>query len=139
MTRLLGSCFGLGLAPWAPGTFGTLGGLLAAWLLPNDLALAGAAVVLFFAGVALANTLSEKDPGWYVLDEVVGYMLVPLFLGRSAFVLVGAFVCFRIFDIAKPWPIRRLEKLPGGWGIMIDDLWAAVYAHVLLRGMLWLI
>lgn len=139
MTRFLGSCFGLGLSPWAPGTFGTLAGVLIAWLVPNDLALAGGAVLLFFAGVALANTLKEKDPGWYVLDEVAAYMLVPLGLGRDAVVLVGAFVCFRIFDIAKPWPIRRLEKLPRGWGVMVDDLWAAAYAHALLRGVLWLL
>jgi phosphatidylglycerophosphatase A len=137
--RFLGSFFGLGLAPVAPGTFGTLGGVLLAWLLPGDLPLFLAAAVIFAFGVGLANGLRTKDPGWFVVDEVAAYMLVPLGLGRDGWVLAGAFVFFRIFDIAKPPPIKRLEFIPGGWGVMLDDTLAALYAHAVLRLIVWFV
>ena len=122
------------MIPKAPGTWGTLGGVALAWALPNDMWLAVAAAVVFVVGLLLAP---KGDPGWYVLDEVAAYMLVPLTLGREWLVLGLAFVCFRIFDIAKPWPIRRVERVGGAWGIMLDDVLAAVYAHALLRCALW--
>jgi len=131
--RLLGSGLGLGLIPFAPGTFGTLGGVLLAWLCPSDLALIATAAAVFTVGLLLAARLGGADPGWFVLDEVAAYLLVPLTLGRSWWVWGGAFLFFRVFDIAKPWPIRRLEKVPGGWGVMLDDLLAALYAHAALR------
>ncbi|MHC4408547.1 MAG: phosphatidylglycerophosphatase A family protein [Planctomycetota bacterium] len=137
MRRFLGSFFGLGLVPWAPGTFGTLGGVLLVWLLPGDLPLFLAAAVTFGIGVVLANGLRTKDPGWFVVDEVAAYMLVPLGLGRDGWVLAVAFVLFRIFDIAKPPPTKRLEFIPGGWGVMLDDLMAAAYAHAVLRLIVW--
>ena len=137
MHRLLGSFLGLGLVPWAPGTFGTLGGVLLAWLLPDDPVLAGAAAAGFVLGLVLARRMPGKDPGWFVLDEVAAYMLVPLGLGRDWTVLAGAFVLFRLFDILKPPPIRKLEFIPGGWGVMLDDLLAAAYAHAVLRLILW--
>ena len=136
--RLLGSGLGLGLVPWAPGTFGTLGAVALAWLCPGDLALLGAAAAVFVVGQVLAARLGNADPGWFVLDEVAAYLLVPIGLGRGWLVWGGAFVFFRLFDIAKPWPIRKLERIPGGWGVMVDDLLAALYAHAALRVLLWL-
>jgi phosphatidylglycerophosphatase A len=137
--RFLGSFFGLGLVPWAPGTFGTLGGVLLAWLIPGDLPLVLAAAAVFVFGLVLANGLRTKDPGWFVVDEVAAYMLVPLGLGRDGWVLLGAFLLFRIFDIAKPPPIKRIELIPGGWGVMLDDLMAAAYAHAVLRLIVWFV
>jgi phosphatidylglycerophosphatase A len=77
----------------------------------------------------------RKDPGQCVLDEGAGVCLTGLFLPlgagwRPMYALVLAFFVFRIFDVLKPWPCRKLEGLPGGWGILVDDLMAAVYANV---------
>jgi phosphatidylglycerophosphatase A len=78
-----------------------------------------------------------KDPSIVVIDEVVG-MLVALFaLPLRAADVLAAFLCFRVFDIAKPFPLRRLEARPGGWGIMLDDLVAGLYTNVLIRVGLW--
>lgn len=137
--RLFGSGLGLGLVPWAPGTFGTLGGVAVAWALPSDPALVAAAAVVFVLGLILAARLKGEDPGWFVLDEIAAYLLVPIGLGRGWLVWGGAFVFFRLFDISKPWPIRHLERVPGGWGVMLDDLLAAFYAHAALRLTLWLV
>jgi len=131
--RFLRSFFGLGLVPWAPGTFGTLGGVAIAVFLRSDAVLAGAAGVTFAAGLLLARGMPGKDPGWFVVDEVAAYLLVPIGLGRDWKVLLGAFCLFRLFDIWKPWPIRALESVPGGWGVMLDDVLAAVFAHAVLR------
>jgi phosphatidylglycerophosphatase A len=137
--RFLGSGLGLGLVPWAPGTFGTLGGVAIAWFCRTDLALLVAAAAVFVLGQVLAARLKGADPGWFVLDEVAAYLLVPIGLGRGWLVWGGAFAFFRLFDIAKPWPIRHLERIPGGWGVMLDDLLAAFYAHAALRLLLWLV
>jgi len=137
LVRLLGSCFGLGLIPKAPGTFGTLGGVAIAWFLPDQRALLLTTLVVTVVGVGLA-TLAEKhvggtDPQWFVLDEVAGYLAVLIGLPfHEPWLLAAAFVAFRLFDITKPWPIRKFEKLPGGWGVMADDLVAAFYAYALI-------
>ena len=89
----------------------------------------------------VANFSGSKDPQFVVIDEVSGQMLAFL-TGASALVWLGGirwsifaagFVLFRLFDIWKPWPIRKLESLPGGWGIMADDWLAGIYAAILLR------
>jgi phosphatidylglycerophosphatase A len=137
--RFLGSFLGLGLIHWAPGTFGTLGGVLLAWLLPDDRALAGAAALVFVAGLFLAREIPGKDPGWFVVDEVAAYMLMPIGLGRDWKILAASFVLFRVFDIAKPPPIKKVELIPGGWGVMLDDLVAAAYGYAVLRAVLWFV
>jgi phosphatidylglycerophosphatase A len=138
LVRMLGSCFGLGLIPWAPGTFGTLGGVAIAWLLPDPIWLGAAALGLAFIGVPLAYAVerffSKTDPQWFVLDEVAAYLFVLIGLPfQEPWILAAAFVAFRIFDITKPPPIKKFEELPHGIGVMADDLIAAVYAHLLLR------
>jgi phosphatidylglycerophosphatase A len=78
----------------------------------------------------------KKDPSQVVADETAGQCLPLMFLPASAFATVGqaaftiawAFICFRLLDIVKPWPARGLQRVPGGWGILIDDLFAGVYA-----------
>jgi phosphatidylglycerophosphatase A len=146
-SRLLGTAFGLGLAPVAPGTFGTLAGVALgalALLLPPGMATQGVLalgiVVVTFAGVPLATRceriFGRKDPGAFVLDEVAGYLVALLFLPlheRPYVVLVGAFFAFRLTDIVKPPPARRLERVSGGWGVMLDDLVAGAYANVVMQ------
>lgn len=133
----LATCFGVGYAPVAPGTFGSLAGL-ALWLvLPTHTAVAIATVVTFVVG-AWASGVAEKhfgatDPGPAVIDEVMG-MLATMFLNPPGWLSAGAgFLLFRVFDILKPYPSNKLERLPGGIGIMADDLMAAIYANLALR------
>jgi len=144
LVRFLGSCFGLGLSPWMPGTLGTLGGVAIALFMPNATVLAATAMGIALVGWPLA-ALAEKhvgkeDPQWFVLDEVAAYLFVLIGLPfHEPWVLAAAFVAFRLFDITKPWPIRKLEELPLGMGVMADDLLAAVYAHVLVKVVTWFV
>jgi phosphatidylglycerophosphatase A len=147
MVRLLGSAFGLGYAPVAPGTAGTLGGVALGALclllspgLATQVALASLALFVTVAGIPLATRAEviygKKDPGAFVLDEVAGYLVTLIFLPlheRPLFVLLGAFFAFRLTDISKPWPARRLEKMGGGAGVVLDDLAAGVYANILMQ------
>ncbi len=139
---LAATACGLGRAPAAPGTFGTLGGVLLAWLLARTgqlyLPLLIAALLLLYAvGRSLGNWAERRaqagDPGWFVLDEVLGYLVVLLWpLPPSPLALVVAFAWFRLFDITKPWPARRLERLHGGDGILLDDVIAGLYGLLAL-------
>jgi phosphatidylglycerophosphatase A len=135
--------FGAGFFPVAPGTFASLlTALLYKYLLDRwALTWFGAMIVLIFlSGVATAGAyakeLGRKDPRPIVIDEVCGqlitYILVP---GLWVNVAVGFFL-FRVFDVIKPYPIRKLENLPRGWGIMADDVLAGVYSAVLLQAYL---
>lgn len=145
--HLLAFGLGTGLAPKAPGTFGTLLGLPLWWLL-SGLNLYGYLAVtaaLFGFGCWLcgesARRLGEHDVPGIVFDEVVGFLitaapLLPAF-GESRFPiwawLAAAFALFRLFDIWKPWPIRRLDaEVPGGFGIMLDDALAGIYGAAVL-------
>lgn len=148
MTRvsLLVSTFGyVGFFPIAPGTAGSLAALvpyfaLRTWGTP--LLELVAIVVVGVLGVWAANgaerALGRKDPGPVVIDEVLGMLITLAWLPLSPAGIVAGFLLFRIFDIIKPYPAGRLEKLPGGLGIMADDAMAAVYAHLALRGAVWL-
>jgi len=139
-TAAFSSAFGLGYLPVAPGTWGSAGAAAACWALrqapaPWSFAIVSVLFVLVLVGgIALAPAAEAlyggKDPGRFVLDEVAGQWLTCLALwAHGPLVGVGAaFVAFRVFDVAKPPPIRRIERLPGGWGVMLDDLAAAVYA-----------
>lgn len=155
MKRLAASCFGLGRLPLAPGTWGSLPPAIIFGLMGHFhasaisisivmavLALAGSVVCVKFAPVAIAAT-GKNDPREVVADELAGQAVTFL---ASPFLAMGAaaprqilitaftgFVLFRLFDISKPWPIRKLEKLPKGWGILADDLLAGVYAWIVLQ------
>jgi len=179
---LLATWFGLGYLPKAPGTWGSLAGVLIAWIflrvwpvqagLPFELVVLVHqidAICLLLVIVALVGVwtswrtsrfLDVKDPQSVVIDEVSG-QLITILLGTLAFYqapvgkfdvqivdsawgafghgtadwrpILAGFVLFRLFDIWKPFPIRYLEKLPGGWGIMADDWMAGIYAAILLR------
>ncbi len=138
--RLYATCFGLGLVPLAPGTAASLAMvLLYRFFLSHWPTASLAALILLMtaAGVpaasACARELGQTDPRRIVIDEASGQLCV-LLLAPSDWVSLGAaFVLFRFFDVLKPYPIRKLERLPGGWGIMADDLAAAAYGWIALR------
>lgn len=125
----------LGCAPVAPGTFGTLAGVLLAWLLrdaaPYPAFVLGLAALLYAVGRALGPWTEEnygKDPGRFVLDEVIGYLITVCWIDApSLMALALAFLLFRVFDILKPWPVRAMERIPGADGILLDDVVAGLY------------
>lgn len=135
------SCGYLGCSPFAPGTVGTLGGVAIAWALTftdNYLAWSAvAAVVVYLIGRSLGDWAEkyagEKDPGIFVLDEVVGYLITVAWIGPPSYLtLAVGFFVFRFFDVFKPGPARRMEKIPGGDGILLDDVVAGFYGLVLV-------
>ena len=133
----IATAFGIGYVPFAPGTFGSAVGLVVWALLPSSFTVQLTAILLIFAVGAWCGTVAERyfggtDPSPVVIDEVMG-MLLTLFMHpvgwRGA---ITAFFLFRAFDVLKPYPADRLERLPGGLGVMADDGMAAVYANLAL-------
>ena len=130
--------FGAGLVPRAPGTAGSVVGIVIAWwLMPLPLPVRVAIVLAaFVAGIWVcgesARRLNAHDHPGIVLDEIVAVLAGALVMAQRSFVaLFLLFVLFRVFDIAKPWPIRDVDhRLGGGLGIMLDDLIAALYAVI---------
>ncbi len=128
------SFFFLGCSPLAPGTVGTLGGVALAWALRGTenylLWILLICALIYVLGRALANWTIERygeDPGVFVLDEVLGYLVTVAWVrGPSALGLALGFAVFRFLDVLKPPPIRQLEKIPGGDGILLDDLAAGL-------------
>ena len=150
MKRLLTSCFGLGLLPGAPGTFGSLPVMIIftilslsslSWTITSAimiiLVITGVFVCVKFGPEAIEKT-GKDDPGEIVADEFAGQALTFVGIGSIAgsgiwLAAIIGFVLFRIFDIFKPWPIRKFEKLPKGWGVVADDLMAGIYANIVLQ------
>jgi len=132
---------GTGLSPFAPGTFGTLLGPPLVWGLVllgvHGLWFIPVTALLFAVGVPIcsagAKHFSRKDPPWVVFDEIAAFPLLYAFSPFNPWTACVGFVLFRFFDILKPWPIKRFEALPGGVGIMVDDLLAAAHACIVLR------
>ncbi len=139
----IATAFGVGYIPFAPGTFGSLAGLLVWAVLPHDALSQLAAIVALFVAGSWSASAAERhfqstDPSYVVVDEVMG-MLVTLWMvpvGWAGAML--GFLCFRLFDVIKPYPANRLEDLHGGVGVMADDGMAAVYANLALRASLFL-
>lgn len=132
---------GAGYAPFVPGTAGSLAALPLAWVAGHHwgIALVLAAITVAIgvpAAGRVATLRRDPDPGVVVIDEVAGMMFAVIGVGTSWFALGAAFVWFRIFDVLKPPPCRRLEKLHGGWGIVLDDLAAGIYACLATHGTL---
>ena len=134
-----------GYFPFAPGTVGSAVGLLVyliVWWTRSTAVEVGLIVGLFAAGT-WAGTIAERyfggiDPGPIVMDEVVGMLITLLFIPVGWSGALSGFVLFRVFDVLKPFPARRLESLHGGLGVMADDAMAAVYANLSLRVLMWL-
>lgn len=144
LSRFIATGMFSGYAPVAPGTAGSLVGL-AIYLIPgfeSPLLLASAAAVLFFVGVFTAAQMEKalgEDPPVVVVDEVVGMWISLLLLPKTLWVGILSFLFFRAFDILKPPPARALEKYTNGWGIMLDDVAAAVYANLAVQALSFLI
>lgn len=159
LTRLVATGFFTGYIPWASGSFGTLAGLLIL-LLPGvhqtivllPLILCGLPLGVFTAGrvaAAEGDRLSRvaaaakavfqpeghvhPDPSIVVIDEIVGMWITLLFIPPSLPAYAAGFIAFRVFDVVKPEPARRMEHIRGGWGIMLDDVVAGVYANISTR------
>jgi phosphatidylglycerophosphatase A len=141
---------GAGYSPFAPGTAGSAVGLvivagLSLFRLPPiraTLALALGAALLFAVGVWAAGEaevyFARTDPSQVVIDEVVGQILTFLLLPHASYAwLAAGFLLFRIFDILKPFPARQAERIPRGWGIMVDDVVAGLYAMAALTLAKW--
>ena len=156
MTRLavlLSSFFYVGFFPIAPGTAGSAAGLvlfaLLKWLggsapgtMLSPVLEVTVIVALFVAGIwsggVTERHVGTTDPGQVVLDEVVGMLITLAFMPIGWTAAVLGFVVFRVFDIIKPYPASRFERLHGGLGIMADDAMSAVYANLVVRAALWL-
>jgi phosphatidylglycerophosphatase A len=131
----------LGCSPFAPGTVGTLGGVLVAWLLRDTEWFALWALVACLVLYVIAQPLGEwserykgkKDPGIFVVDEVIGYLITVAWMqGPSPLALIVAFFVFRFFDIVKPPPARAMERIRGGHGILLDDVVAGLWGLILV-------
>lgn len=143
--HFLGLGFGTGLSPIAPGTFGTLVGLplFAALMLLPEASHLVVIIFMFLIGIPICqktgDALGVSDHGGIVWDEIVAMMLVLEFTPHTWLWWVTVFVLFRLFDIWKPFPIRQCDAhLKGGFGVMFDDLLAAIYAIAVLKALLWL-
>lgn len=164
-TNLIATGLFSGYIPFASGTFGTIVGILL-YLLPgvsNPSVLGVLVIAGFFAGVVTSATVARivghkltrsaelakaafqktehetADPSIVVIDEIVGIWITLMFIAKSAAGVLLAFFFFRAFDIVKPPPARNLERIPNGWGIMLDDVIAGIYANIAVQVCLWII
>jgi len=149
---VVGTFFGVGYMKPGPGTYASVATVLIWWVaahafhvgLHNLSALTFLAMVVVTtvgipASTIVAKQSTLKDPGFVVIDEVAGQLFALLALSPTWVHGLLALVLFRVFDIGKPWPIRRVEKLAGGWGIMLDDVLAGFFAHVVLHLLLYFV
>ena len=135
----IATCAHVGYAPVAPGTFGSVVGLVVYYFVRRQASItfeiATIAVVLLIAlwsATEAEHHFGGIDPGPVVIDEVIG-MLITLALHPVNLVgAIAGFVIFRVLDVVKPWPARRLELLPGGFGVVLDDAMAGVYGNLIV-------
>ena len=137
--RFVATFFYLGKLPFAPGSWGSLGALLLWLFLPISFPIHLFVIVFFFVlGVyssnKMAKYLNDHDPSEVVIDEAVGMGISLFMLPHSFGLYLLAFVLFRIFDVLKPSFIYRVQDLPGGWGIMLDDVLAGLFTFAIVNG-----
>ncbi len=159
LSRFIATGFFSGYIPWASGTFGTLVGAMF-FLIPNfsdPFVLSTAIVVCLVAGAYTANRVAQveghrltksaqlakgtfqsgdhttPDPSIVVIDEILGMWIAMFAIPVTPLAVGTAFIVFRAFDIVKPFPARQCERIPNGWGIMLDDVVAGVYANIATR------
>jgi phosphatidylglycerophosphatase A len=138
IAELVATGFYLGYSPVVPATVGAAFGSIVYWFLmprsttTESLVTAGV-IILAIMTSGKAEERFGKDGRRIVIDEVAGMFVSLCFLPKRALVFLVAFVIFRVFDVLKPFPANRLEKLPGGWGVVADDVFAGIYTNVLIR------
>ena len=150
--KIIATAGGAGYFPVAPGTAGAVVGVLIFWLMHQIyfsvyedpqvflLLFIGMILLFLYLGVIATDHLEKewgKDPSKVVMDEVIGVWMALLFVPVTWVNLLLAFALFRLFDIWKPLFIRKLEAIKGGWGVMLDDVLAGVYANIVLQVILY--
>jgi len=138
---LIATVCGIGYFPIAPGTAGSFAGLLLCLLLHSNVFLyITAFIILFTAGVISSGMVErgsiQKDPAFIVIDEFANIFPAFLFIPLNVNVIIVGFILYRTFDIIKIPPLKKLEKLHGGWGIMLDDLASGIYTNLILHFLL---
>ena len=138
LVKAFATVLGVGYLPAAPGTWATVVGVVIAYYAGNNLPVYTILLLVFLilgimATGMIEKQVSQKDPGYLVIDEVVGVMIALWGLPLIWPVMICGFFLFRAFDMFKIYPINRLEAQPGGWGIMLDDCMAGVYTNIILR------
>jgi phosphatidylglycerophosphatase A len=128
------TCGYIGYLPFAPGTWASIFACVLLYLLPGIVNHPLLVIALTVAAILCLNRmeLPEKDPGYVVVDELAGMCVTMIGHSLGLWDLVKGFILFRIFDIVKPLPVRRCEELPKGYGIVVDDLVAGIYANAAL-------
>lgn len=139
--RTIATVGGLGNIPVAPGTIGSAVGLGVVWILSGSFLTQvvgiGMAVVLsLWSAGPTAQAMGKEDPASIIIDEVAGMMVGAAFLPVAGSIYGAAFLLFRFFDVFKPPPIRQIQRLPGSWGILMDDLLAGLAANLCVRGLM---
>ena len=139
LTKNIATLFGLGYLPKAPGTYGSIAGLVVCLLVHGTPWLNYLLFVIFFSiGVIASDKMEkevgEKDPGYIIIDEFACILLIYISIPLNMLTILVGFTLFRLIDIFKIPPMRTIEKrFPGGWGIMLDDLVAAIYTNLILH------
>lgn len=137
--KFLGSGFLTGYIPFASGTFGSLAASIIYFIIPgseNILLLSGLIIIFFIYGIYVSSKFENvygKDPAECTIDEVVGTWIALLNIPKSFLLVVISFLIWRALDIIKPFPARKSESLPGGWGIMVDDVISAFYTFLIMQ------
>lgn len=146
LARLISTGLGIGYSPIAPGTMGALVIAILYWFAPPITlpVLLGVILILTMLGIPCA-TITERemirlvgdergeDPSIVIIDEIIGMLVTLIAIPKTGKLLLLAFLLFRFFDIVKPFPIRKVEQLPEGWGIVFDDVVAGIYANLVLQ------
>jgi phosphatidylglycerophosphatase A len=136
--KLIGSGFYTGFIPLTSGTFGSLVALIIYWIpgFENPYILISAIILFASYGIYIGTKFEKtygKDPSECTVDEMVGQWISLLLLPKTIFISLIAFVVWRVFDIIKPFPARKLEDLPGGLGVMADDVVASIYSLIFVH------
>ncbi len=138
----IATCAYVGYAPVAPGTFGSAIGLAVFYVVRHQRSTTvEVAVIVALAAVGLWSATEAEhhfggiDPGPVVIDEVIGMLITLAFIPVNVAGAIVAFFIFRFLDVVKPWPARRLEQLPGGFGVVLDDMMAGVYGNIVMWGL----
>jgi len=130
---------GSGYSPVASGTAGSFLAMLIYWFVfPTNpvlvLAIAAAVTALsVYSGGEAEKILDSRDDSRIVIDEFAGYYVSVLFLPKTIFFAVAAFLLFRLFDVIKPWFVNRVQDWKGGWGVTFDDIFAGIFANIVLQ------
>jgi len=144
LAKIVATVVYVGYAPIAPGTAASAAAAILLWLIPGMEPVTSITIVLVLIVVGIwassqAEHIYGHDASKIVIDEFAGYFLAVLLLPKTWLLLLLGFFIFRFFDIFKPYPLRRAERLKGGFGVMADDLMAGIYTNILLRIGIWVL